>query len=351
MPKARTSEGMVLLKIHAAGFNRRDEWSMIGAYPGLTFPSTMGCDGVGTIEGDSSGQLYLIVPTRGWESDPDGPEAELPGAKPEVVNNKLGGKGFGILGQTKPTGGQGTFAEYIEVEQDQLVKVPSHLSAVQAAALPCGGVTAYRATFTKGKVSKGQNVLITGIGGGVALLALRLCLAAGANVFVTGGSQEKVDKAISFGAKGGAIYKDDKWPNTIRSALPQDRPYLDAVIDSAGGPITAQSAKAGLRNGGRIVCFGMTAVPKIDVTMREVLKNNELLGSTMGSAKEFRECIAFIEKHKIVPDIDTVIDGLDNALDGFGLLADAEKRSGGKVIIKIVDGADQVKDGASTARL
>lgn len=275
---------MVLLKLHAAGFNRRDEWSMIGAYPGLTFPSTMGCDGVGSIEGDSSGRLYLIVPTRGWESDPDGPEAEVPGAPSHVVSNKLGGKGFGILGQTKPTGGQGTFAEYIEVEKDQLVPVPSHLSAVQAAALPCGGVTAFRALFTKGRVTKGQNVLITGIGGGVALLALRLALAAGANVFVTGGTQDKVDKAVSFGAKAGAIYKDEKWPASIRSALPKDRPYLDVVIDSAGGSITAQSAKAGLRNGGRIVCFGMTAAPKIDVTMREVLKNVELLGEQRHSS-------------------------------------------------------------------
>lgn len=135
-----------------------------------------------------------------------------------------------------------------------------------------------RATFTKGRVAKGQNVLITGIGGGVALLALRLCLAAGANVFVTGGSQAKVDKAISYGAKGGAIYKDDKWPATLRSTLPKDRPYIDVVIDSAGGPITAQSIKAGLKTGGRIVCFGMTAAPKIDVTMREVLKNVDLMG-------------------------------------------------------------------------
>lgn len=136
----------------------------------------------------------------------------------------------------------------------------------------------HRAVFTKGKVTKGHNVLITGIGGGVALLALRLCLAAGANVFVTGGSQDKIDKAVSYGAKAGAIYKNDQWLVKIRESLPKDRPYIDVVIDSAGGAITAQSAKAGLRNGGRIVCFGMTAAPKIDVTMREVLRNVELLG-------------------------------------------------------------------------
>ncbi len=57
-------------------------------------------------------------------------------------------------------------------------------------------------------VQQGQNVLITGIGGGVALTAMQLCVAKGASVYVTSGSQEKIQKAIGLGAKGGAIYKD-----------------------------------------------------------------------------------------------------------------------------------------------
>lgn len=64
--------------------------------------------------------------------------------------------------------------------------------------------------MVKGKVSAGQNVLITGIGGGVALLALQLCVAKGANVYVTSGDEKKVRKAIELGAKGGANYKDSK---------------------------------------------------------------------------------------------------------------------------------------------
>ncbi|CAO1614913.1 unnamed protein product [Parajaminaea phylloscopi] len=339
---------MVLLRVLAAGFNRRDEWSMQGAYPGLQYPSTLGCDACGVLVDTDKGtdadggKRFVIVPTRGWERDPEGPEAELPGAK---VTNKLGGTGFGLLGGTKQTGGTGCFAEYVTVEQDQLVEVPSHLSATQAAALPCGGVTAYRALFTKGQVKKGYNVLITGIGGGVALLALRLALAAGANVFVTGGTQAKVDRAVEIGARGGAIYKDSKaWPDTIKKALPSDRPYLDLVIDSAGGPIASQSIKAGLRSGGKVVVFGMTAAPKVDFTMREVLKNVDLMGSTMGSAEEFRQCIAFIGKHKVQPDIDTVLNGLEEArTKGFALLADAEKRSGGKVIVSLDRTSSQAK--------
>lgn len=50
--------------------------------------------------------------------------------------------------------------------------------------------------------------MITGIGGGVALTAMQLCLAKGASVYVTSGSEEKIQKAISLGAKGGANYKD-----------------------------------------------------------------------------------------------------------------------------------------------
>lgn len=59
------------------------------------------------------------------------------------------------------------------------------------------------------------------------------------------------------------------------------------------------------------------------------------LGSTMGSEEEFKACVSFIEKHKIVPSIDTVLNGLDEAHKGFALLQDAEKRSAGKVIVEI----------------
>lgn len=174
-----------------------------------------------------------------------------------------------------------------------------------------------RALFTKGQLTKGQNLLITGIGGGVAQIALQLALAAGANVWVTGGSTEKVQSAIkNLGAKGGALYKDKDWPKQIAKQLPADRPWLDVVLDSAGGAISAQSIGAGLRSGGRVVCFGMTAQPQIPFTMREVLKNVDVLGSTMGSAQEFRDCIRFVEKHKIIPVIDTVLDGLENAHKG-----------------------------------
>ena len=105
---------------------------------------------------------------------------------------------------------------------------PEHLDDVHIAAWPVGGLTAWRyrnvfhhilstifdlvlpsrAVTVNAKVQHGQNILITGIGGGVAIIAMQICLAKGANVYVTSGSPDKIRRATSLGAKGGANYKD-----------------------------------------------------------------------------------------------------------------------------------------------
>lgn len=66
----------------------------------------------------------------------------------------------------------GIFSEYFVAQQEDIFKAPEHLTDAEAAALPLAGLTAYRAVFTKGQVSKGQNVLITGIGTPVFLYSL-----------------------------------------------------------------------------------------------------------------------------------------------------------------------------------
>ena len=65
-----------------------------------------------------------------------------------------------------------------------------------------------RATMVNGAVKSGDNVLVTGVGGGVAIVALQLAVAAGANVYVTSGSEDKIRKAVELGAKGGVSYKN-----------------------------------------------------------------------------------------------------------------------------------------------
>ncbi|KAK4336124.1 hypothetical protein RTBOTA2_004904 [Rhodotorula toruloides] len=325
-------EDQILVQVLAAGFNHRDVFQRQSLYPGTIFhtdavPSILGADAVGIVTSPShplSGKRVLVAPAVNWLSSPLGPDVP--------------GKQFGILGSVKQSDGRGAYAEYVAVGKDDVIECPEHLTNEQAATVPLGCLTAYRAIFTKANVKKGDNVLITGIGGGVAIQALQFCVAAGANVWVTSSSPDKVKRAQELGAKGGVNYKEgdassaDDWPKQLQKHLPSSRPYLDAVIDSGGGPIAAQTARL-LKDGGIIACYGQTSGKPIDVSMAVILKNIELRGSTMGSREEFFAAVKMVAELKIQPVVDSVLNGLEQAEEGFQLL----KRGGqfGKVVINI----------------
>ncbi|KAI0293558.1 hypothetical protein BC826DRAFT_1141641 [Russula brevipes] len=310
--------GEVLVKINAAGFNHKDLWIRKGRYPGIVSGSTLGADGAGTVVAayDEKDELLnkrvFLVPTRGWESDPRAPEAP-----------------FGILGggATPPLG---TFTTHVALAREHVLRTPAHLDDVHAAAWPVAGVTAWRAAVVHARVARGHAVLLTGIGGGVALVALQLCLALSARVYVTSSSDAKLARAIALGAAGGANYTHGDWPAELKKVL--GGTLLDSVIDSAGGSIAQQVGRS-LRPGGRIVLYGMTVAPQVPFTMREVLQNQQLIGSTMGSKADLQAATDFIAQHRITPVVSRVLDGLENAEEGFDLLARGDHF--GKIVIKM----------------
>ncbi|SDA03037.1 BZ3500_MvSof-1268-A1-R1_Chr11-1g03271 [Microbotryum saponariae] len=339
--------GQVLIRIIAAAFNHRDLFIRQSLYPGVIFstpeqPSIFGADAVGIVKSPNHplhNKAVLVAPAVNWLSSPLGPDQKLP---------------FGILGNVRQTGGRGTFAEYVVVDKDDLIECPAHLTKggkqgwCEAAAAPLGGLTAYRsvrtfesligdcpssaltrcssfsasAVFTKAKVEKGHNVLITGIGGGVAITALQFCVAAGANVWI--------QRAVELGAKGGINYKDATWPKQLQALLPKDRPYLDSVIDSGGGPIATQVSRL-LKDGGTVSCYGQTTGQEVGINMGFVLKNQEYKGSTMGSREEFFESVKFTDRHGIRPVVADVLDGLEEAEKGFEILKNGSQF--GKIVI------------------
>lgn len=122
--------------------------------------------------------------------------------------------------------------------------MPEHLSSEEAAALPLTGLTGWRALNTKsGNNVAGRNILVTGIGGGVALNVLQFAVAGGLKVWVTSGNEEKIQKAKELGAAGGVNYRNENWGKDLVKMLPKDRPFIDAVIDGAGGDIITKSTK------------------------------------------------------------------------------------------------------------
>jgi len=311
----------------AVAFNHRDLWIRKGKYPGIDFGRVLGSDGVGVViasaePGPNDPLLYkrvFLTPMHGWYDHPDAPEIQT---------------NFGILGGGKnPT--LGTFAEYVVVERDEVILAPDHLDNIHMAAWPLGGLTAWRVAVINANVQAGHKILITGIGGGVALMLLQICIAKGASVYVTSSSDAKICKATELGAKGGVNYKMEGWSSQLKSILrnttaTRERPELDAVLDSAGGDIFAQIGPL-LKTGGRVVCYGMTAVPRITFTMREVLKNQRVIGSTMGSKKDMIDATTFMAQRKFVPVVSRVLKGLESVEEGFQALENMDHF--GKIVI------------------
>lgn len=237
VPKPTPKGKEVLIRIHAAALNHRDLFIRQHLYPGTAFGIPLLADGCGTViavgsDADSKwkGKRVVINPGTGWKDSLDGPEEK---------------SGYKILGGTK-TNPNGTLQEYMCVDEGELEEAPRHLSSVEAAAFVLTGLTAWRAVMVKcgeRNIKSGKNVFITGIGGGVALFALEFAKAAGANVFVSSGSEEKIKKAISLGAKGGVNYKEEGWDKKLLALLPADNKQLDAIVDGAGGDVVSVGAK------------------------------------------------------------------------------------------------------------
>ncbi|MBI1765539.1 MAG: zinc-binding dehydrogenase, partial [Acidobacteria bacterium] len=214
-------------------------------------------------------------------------------------NEAAQGKNYRMLGLPD----DGTYAEFIKVPAENVVAKPAHLSFEEAAALPLAALTAYRAVATRAQVKAGETVLVTGVGGGVASFAVQIAKALGARVLVTSGSDEKIARAKELGAEGGANYKTQDWAKEI-TALSGGGP--DVIIDSAGAD-TLETAVKIVKPAGRIVFFGATngLAPGLDLR-RIFFKQLNLLGSTMGSPREFAAMLQLYNDQKLRPAVDKV---------------------------------------------
>jgi NADPH:quinone reductase-like Zn-dependent oxidoreductase len=229
----------LLVKLTAASLNHRDLFLRQHLYPGVTFDVPLLADGVGIVVSTGpdvanadqwQGKRVILNPGVGWKDSPDGPEEAT---------------GYRIMGGTKVYN-KGTLQEYIAIEDSEVEEAPEHLSDAEAAALPLTGLTGWRALVSKAgerNSSNGAAVLITGIGGGVALMALRFAVARGAHVFVTSSSEEKLKKAIELGAAGGVSYKEQGWEKKLLGMLPSGKRNFDAIIDGAGGDSIEKAVK------------------------------------------------------------------------------------------------------------
>ena len=316
LPAPEPAAGEVVVTLQAAALNHRDVWIKLGQYAGLKYPARPGSDGAGIVTalGEGVGSEWLggevvINPSFGW-----GPSEAAHG--PE----------FAILGLPR----DGTLAQQIAVPAGQLSAKPAHLSWQEAAALPLAGLTAYRALFARAQLRAGEKVMVSGIGGGVALLALQFAVAQGAEVWVTSSSPEKIAKAVALGARGGFDYTVDGWAKAAAEKIPGGG--FDVIVDSAGGPGFDHLIDLAA-SGARIVFFGATRGNPTALPMRKLFwLNISLFGSTMGSPADWRAMLEFVALHRIVPVVSDVFP-LAHASEAFDLMENGGQF--GKIVVTL----------------
>lgn len=313
--KPQVKENEVLIKIKYAALNHRDVFITKGLYAGIKLPIVLGSDCAGVIEeiGENVnkfkiGDEVIINPSLNWGD-----------------NELIKGEKFKILGLPD----NGTLEEYISIDKSNLYKKPEHLNLSQASALPLAGLTAYRAIIVKGELNKDKKVLITGIGGGVSTFAFLFAKAFGADTYVTSGDENKIKKAIELGAKDGANYKNDNWDKEL---LEKNKAGFDLIIDGTGGETISKCLNL-INPGGRIVNYGATTGNTSNFEVRKIFwKQAMLIGTSMGSDKNFSDMLEFITKYKIVPLVDKVFE-LNDVADAFIRMDRSEQI--GKIVIKI----------------
>ena len=303
----------VTVRLEAAALNRLD--AMMLEHRDEEAPGTIyGSDGAGVIVelgkaltpqvGMSVGSEVVISPSLFW-----GPSNVAPGDSYEILGS--------------PT--NGTHAEYVTVPAANVYPKPAHLDWAQSAALPLAGVTAWRAVVTRGRLLPGEKVVIGAASAGVGSMAIQIAAALGAEVVAVTSGAEKA----AFAQKLGATTVVDRSSDTFLDDLVEASGGADLALDPTGA--LWQPFVDALKPGGRLVVVGKVAAATASVRVQSVYwKQVDVLGSSMGSPRDFAALLQHVGTHAWAPLIDSEFP-LERIADAYERL-DSPARAG-KVVL------------------
>ena len=327
LPKPEPKLGEIRVRVKAAALNHLDLFVLAGL-PGVTIvpPWILGADATGVIDaiGDLSGitdnQLKLgdsVVINPGLSDH----TCEYCRAGEQSLCVK-----FGILGEHAP----GTLAEYIVIPATNARSIPRDKPVEQAAAFTLATLTAWRMVVSRARVKKGDNVLIWGIGGGVALAALEIIRNIGATAWVTSHSDEKLALARGLGATNTINYTTSDVAKEIRART--GKRGVDVILDTVGEATWQQSLGA-LGKRGRLVTCGATSGPIVQMDIRRLFWNQwDIMGSTMGNDAEFDAITNEYCAGRLTPLVDSVFD-ISQGRQAFERLQSGQQF--GKIVVRI----------------
>ena len=290
----------VQVRIYAAALNRLDIWVRNG-WPGirLEYPHIPGADGAGVISAIGPEVTQFRVGERVViNSNLSDGTCEFCRAGRDNLCVK-----WGLLGETA----RGTYAEFVVVPDRNVLKLPDDFPFDRAAAASLVFLTAWHSLITRGKLQKGESVLIVGAGGGVNTAALQIAKYVGAKVVVVGSSLTKLKRAEELGADELIDRsREADWSKAIYQLT--NKRGVDVVVDNVGAGTLPLSLRAACR-GGRILTVGNTGGPKFEIDNRYMFsKQLSYLGSTMGTRSDFAQVMALIFAGKLSPVLDETFD-------------------------------------------
>lgn len=322
LPEVRRP-GDVRIRVRAAALNHLDLFVVHGL-PGvsITAPWPLGADACGVVDtvgdevvGLKPGDFVVVnggISDRTCEYCRDGEQPLCPK--------------FAILGEHLP----GTIADYIVLPAANLRTIPATTPIAEAAAFTLSTLTAWRMIVTRARVRADDDVLIWGIGGGVALAALQICKQIGARVWAVSGSDDKLARAAKLGADELLNRNHVDVGNTVRDRT--GKRGVTVVVDNVGKATWPQSLVA-LGRRGRLVTCGATSGPVVETDVRRLFWNQwSILGSTMGNDDEFDAVVGELRAGRLLPPVDSVYPLADGPA-AFERLARGEQF--GKVVIRL----------------
>lgn len=314
----------IVVQVTAASLNARDNLLIdhgIGFDPGMSEPLVPGSDAAGVVVATGAevtrfaeGDRVITTFIPGWI------DGRGPGTAREPNGTILGGPLQGVL------------ADHVVLSEEWAVRAPDTLSDAEASTLPCAGLTAWTALVERGRVRAGETVVVLGTGG-VALFALQIAVAHGADVIVVSGDDARLARARALGARHGINRQREHWVEEVYR-LTGDR-GADHVVETVGGAHVARSLEAAAVCG-RVWLIGLQEGLEISgsfVTL--AVKRLSLEGIQVGHRRSLEELVAAVDVIGLKPVIEAEygLADLPAALDHLA------RGAFGKIVVRMNDGS------------
>ena len=293
-PKPQPQSGEVLVRTEASALNSLDLWVGRGL-PGLDtqYPFSSGSDGAGRVEEVGAGV------DRAWVGRRILLNAAVIQDASAHPDRFASGEDIRMIGEHSP----GTMGEFFCAPAKNVLDI-GDTDPIQAAAFGLTHLTAWRMLMSRAQLRAGMTILVTGIGGGVAVALLNIAKHFGCTVIVTSRHQWKLDRARELGAAHGILDDGSDWSKTVRTLT--GKRGVDIVADSIGKAVHSQCIKSLVRGGVFVTCGATTGGEATTDLARMFWNQLTFMGSTMGDMDEFRAVTTFLCSGEMLPIVDSI---------------------------------------------